>query len=142
MPIKPDQMKLYPGGSITSQLWRDIKAWVRLRSGDRCEGSPAYPNCRAKNGEPHPITGSIVVLTVAHVNHDLSRNGPEDLRHWCQLCHNTHDAPMRAENRKKTAAEKQIEDDARKEETTARLRSEVEGVSRRSAQTCGGQTPR
>lgn len=64
------------------------------------EGSPAYPDCRVPNGSNHPVTGGKVVLTVAHIRHDLRFNGPDDLRHWCQRCHNTHDAPFRAANRK------------------------------------------
>ncbi|AKU43496.1 hypothetical protein CPT_Sansa92 [Caulobacter phage Sansa] len=72
---------------------------VRERAGNRCEGSPAYPDCRAENGKPHPVTGSIVVLTTAHLNHQPEDNGvPGDrpnLKSWCQRCHNTYDAPMR-----------------------------------------------
>jgi hypothetical protein len=95
MPISAEKQKLYPGGSLRSQAWQDIRAWVKTRSGDRCEGSPAHPECRAVNGAAHPVTGSLVVLTVAHVEHDVSRNGPDDLRHWCQRCHNTHDMKYR-----------------------------------------------
>lgn len=118
MPISPKKQKRYPGGSIRSQLWQDLRAWVRLRSGDRCEGSPTYPDCRAENGKPHPVTGSKVVLTVAHVTHSLRKNGPEDLRHWCQRCHNTHDAPFRADNRK-------INQRRRERETRQRLQKEL-----------------
>jgi len=100
MPIKPENRSKYPGGSPTSRLWQDIRAWVRLRSGDRCEGTPQFPDCRAENGQPHPVTGSKVVLTVAHMTHSLRKNGPDDLRHLCQRCHNTWDAPFRADNRK------------------------------------------
>ncbi|MCF6120523.1 hypothetical protein L2449_27240 [Mesorhizobium muleiense] len=100
MPVSAAKQKAYPGGSLKSRLWDDIKAWVRMRSGDRCEGSPAFPECQAANGAPHPVTGSIVVLTVAHIHHDLRRNGPADLRHWCQRCHNKHDAPFRLANRR------------------------------------------
>ena len=103
MPIKAENRALYPGGSPTSRLWQDIRAWVRQRSGDRCEGSPRFPACRAENGKPHPVTGSKVVLTVAHIRHDLQRNGPDDLRHWCQLCHNSHDAAYRNFNRSRRA---------------------------------------
>lgn len=118
MPIRPEMMALYPGGSTKSQLWQDLRAWVRQRSGNRCEGSPKYPDCRAENGKPHPVTGSIVVLTVAHVEHDLGKNGPEDLRDWCQRCHLTHDAPMKAKGRKERAAIPVAE-------TTAKLRAEL-----------------
>lgn len=41
-----------------------------------------------------------VVLTVAHLNHVPEDCRPENLKHWCQRCHNTYDAPMRAKNRK------------------------------------------
>jgi len=47
------------------------------------------------NGEPHPITGSKVVLTVMHLNHQPEDNRDENLLHGCQGCHNRYDAPMR-----------------------------------------------
>lgn len=102
MPIRADLMPLYPGGSIASPEWQEIRAEIRARSGDRCEGSSAYPDCRVPNGDVHPVTGSIVVLTVAHLDQDPANNGEPgnrpNLRHWCQRCHNTHDAPFRAAN--------------------------------------------
>src|SRR3990172_4457390 len=96
-----------------------IRPELIARAGNRCEGSPAHPDCRAENGKPHPVTGSKVVLTVAHVSHDRARNGPEDLRHWCQRCHLTHDAPMKAEERRLTRS-------ATLRETTERLRQELQ----------------
>ena len=48
------------------------------------------------NREPHPVTRSIVVLTVAHLNHQPEDCGePGDrpnLKAWCQRCHLTYDA--------------------------------------------------
>jgi 5-methylcytosine-specific restriction endonuclease McrA len=41
-----------------------------------------------------------VVLTTAHLDHDPSNCDPANLRAWCQRCHNTYDAPMRAERRR------------------------------------------
>jgi hypothetical protein len=41
-----------------------------------------------------------IVLTVAHLNHDETDNRPENLRYWCQLHHNRHDAKHRAANAK------------------------------------------
>ena len=107
MPICPENRAKYPGGSPTSRTWKDLVTWLRLRSGDRCEGTPQFPNCRAENGKPHPETGSKVVLTAAHMEHDLSRNGPDDLRHLCQRCHNAWDAPVRAQNRKRRQVAKE-----------------------------------
>lgn len=67
--------------------WREIAASVRARAGDKCEGTPHFPDCRAVNGKPHPVTGSRVVLTVAHLDHDTTHNDPENLRALCQRCH-------------------------------------------------------
>lgn len=102
MPIRPETMALYPGGSIASPEWQAIRAEIRERSLDRCEGSPAFPECLVPNGSVHPVTGSIVVLTVAHLDHDPGNNDPANLRHWCQLCHNTYDAPKRRANAART----------------------------------------
>lgn len=85
MPIKPENAGRYPAN------WREIVAQVRERSGNRCEGSPIYPECRAGNGEPHPVTGSTVVLTTAHLDHVPEHCDLENLRHWCQRCHLTYD---------------------------------------------------
>jgi 5-methylcytosine-specific restriction endonuclease McrA len=109
MPISKAKMALYPGGSTSSPQWQKIRAKVKKRSGNKCEGSPAFPKCRARNGKPHPVTGSIVVLTVAHRDHDLANNTMWNFRHWCQRCHNTHDARHRAENRRATKAAKDAE---------------------------------
>jgi 5-methylcytosine-specific restriction endonuclease McrA len=92
MPIRPDLKPLYPPD--WPQISRDRKA----AAGWRCEGSPSYPDCRAEHGRPHPVTGSNVILTVAHLDHDPANNHPANLRAWCQRCHNTYDAPHRARN--------------------------------------------
>jgi 5-methylcytosine-specific restriction endonuclease McrA len=36
-----------------------------------------------------------VVLTVAHLDHQPENCDPENLRAWCQRCHNRYDQPMR-----------------------------------------------
>lgn len=89
MPIRPENRSRYPSN------WPKISRRVRSGAGNRCEGSPAYPDCRAKNGEPHPETGARVVLTVAHLDHQPENVSDANLRAWCQRCHNTYDAPMR-----------------------------------------------
>ena len=99
MPIKPENKKRYP------KNWKsEIRPEVLERAGHRCEGSPAYPDCRVANYENHPVTGSKVVLTIAHLDHIPENCGEpgnrENLKAWCQKCHNTYDAPFRAQNRK------------------------------------------
>lgn len=103
MPIRPDRAKLYPGGSIRSKEWRAFRASILDRAGYRCEGTDQFPHCRAENGRSHPETGSKVVLTVAHMDHDESHSDPERCRALCQRCHNAWDLPHRRANaRRKT----------------------------------------
>lgn len=52
---------------------------------------------------PHPETGSKVVLTVAHLDHQPENCADDNLRAWCQRCHNVYDAPMRRAGREKRA---------------------------------------
>ena len=95
MPIRPEMRDLYP----PPKVWRALRATVLDLAGNACEGSPLYPACRARNGEPHPVTGSRVVLTIAHMDHNPSNNDLSNLKAWCQRCHNAYDAPMRARGR-------------------------------------------
>lgn len=92
MPIKPENKARYPSN------WKQIVEQVRERSGNRCEGSPDYPDCRAANGEPHPETGSRVVLTTAHLDHTPEHCDLSNLRHWCQRCHLNYDKEHHANN--------------------------------------------
>lgn len=43
----------------------------------------------------------VIVLTVAHLDHDISNNDYSNLRHLCQQCHNRLDVADRKVNRKK-----------------------------------------
>ena len=38
-----------------------------------------------------------IVLTVAHVNHIVEDCSDDNLKAWCQRCHNRHDAQARAD---------------------------------------------
>jgi hypothetical protein len=92
MPIRPERKALYP------KDWKMISRRIRDEAGNRCQGSPAYPDCRATNGEPHPVSRSRVILTVAHLSHDEADCRDENLRAWCQRCHLTYDAKHHANN--------------------------------------------
>lgn len=68
--------------------WEAIRARLLVRAGNRCEGTPQFPTCRARNGEPHPVTGSTVVLTCAHMWDKRPMACEEhNLRMLCQRCH-------------------------------------------------------
>lgn len=105
MPIRPENRARYP------KDWKAISLRVRERAGNKCEGSPAFPTCRAINGEPHPVTLSTVVLTVAHLDHMPENCDDANLKAWCQRCHNRYDAPMRAAGIKERARAKRAASD-------------------------------
>lgn len=95
MPIRPENRDRYP------KIWKQMVAAARERSGNRCEcvgqcGDNHGGRCTARNGEAHPHTGSIVVLTLAHEHGvPLEEESIERMFHACQRCHNRYDAPMR-----------------------------------------------
>jgi 5-methylcytosine-specific restriction endonuclease McrA len=97
MPIRAENRSRYP------KNWPAISRAIRERAGNRCE------ECGAENGQPHPTTGSRVVLTCAHLDHQPENCASANLRAWCQKCHNAYDAPMRAagirERRRATMAD-------------------------------------
>jgi hypothetical protein len=96
MPIKSQNRARYP------KNWREIRERILVHAGNRCEGSPLHPDCRAENGKPHPVTGSRVILTIAHLDHTPENCADENLRAWCQRCRHAYDRPMHIANRKAT----------------------------------------
>jgi len=86
--------------------WKEISEYIRfVRANNHCE------TCGAENYKPHPITGSKVILTVAHINPEKSdiRYNPEkydpddednNLVAECQRCHLKRDKNLHAQNRK------------------------------------------
>jgi len=113
MPISPENKKLYP------KNWPEIRERIRKRAGNKCEG------CGVENysiGHRDKGTGGFIegensksyesycdnhglkiikiVCTVAHLDHDPTNNADENLKFWCQKCHNSFDGKHRAETRK------------------------------------------
>lgn len=97
MPIRPENRARYPAD------WPEIARAVKERANWRCEGLPPYESCRAEHGKPHPVTGSIVVLTAAHLNHKPEDCRPQNLKAACQRCHLTYDRFEHAKNRRQNA---------------------------------------
>lgn len=96
MPISPENVARYP------KDWRAISQRIKARAGQRCESVPGQPACEAKQGERHPITKAIVVLTVAHLDHQPENCADENLRALCQRCHNRYDQKHRQRNAART----------------------------------------
>lgn len=82
-----------------TEAGRQMRERILWRASNCCEGSHAFPDCRALNGAPHPVTGSVVVLTTGHVDQDDTHNDPANLRAWCQRCHLVHDGHQHHVNR-------------------------------------------
>ena len=85
MPI--DYTEYHPKWSLISRLIRF------KRAGNRCE------TCGAENYLPHPITGSKVILTVAHIDHNKGNNRFSNLIAECQWCHLSRDLHRHIANR-------------------------------------------
>lgn len=126
MPIRPENRARYPAN------WRQISLRIRERAGGRCEcegecgrghftaaalanmardGIPAGDRCAARHGENHPVTGSRVVLTVAHLDHEPEHCDDENLKAMCQRCHLAYDQQHHAETAAATRRAKKASGD-------------------------------
>ena len=85
----PCNYKKYPSN------WNEIRDRILRRAKNKCEF------CRAENKKPHPVTGSKVVLTIMHLDHDpYNENITDDrLRAACQRCHLNFDRIERDERK-------------------------------------------
>lgn len=95
--------------------WATISQRIRFgRAGGRCE------RCGAQHGQPHPRTGSRVVLTTAHIGAPHADGRPGDKRDkmdvrddnllaLCQACHLREDIAEHAANAAATRRRKRLE---------------------------------
>lgn len=94
MPISAENRKRYP------PYWPQLSYLVRFVI-DRAQ----CRFCGAFHGLPHPVTGSRVVLTTAHlVDMRPEADRLENLAALCQRCHNRHDIEHRRQTRRAKAA--------------------------------------
>lgn len=68
--------------------WPAIAETCRIRAGYCCQ------HCGARHRWFHPLTGSVVFLQAAHLNHDVADCRDENLRALCQRCHLIYDADL------------------------------------------------
>lgn len=98
--------------------WEALSHRIRfVRAHGRCEchgdcgvrdGRDENGRCLAHHGQPHPITGSTVVLTTAHLDHNTQNNGDDNLMAMCQRCHLNYDKDYHARNAAKTRRQQRI----------------------------------
>jgi hypothetical protein len=126
----PIDYSLYPSD------WKEISARIRAREGNKCKrclapngekvwrwGDEWVPFSRhtpdpwnlpretltlGGAGESYLYRAVKIVLTVAHLNHDISDNRDENLAALCQHCHLRHDAKHHAKNAAKTRRNKKV----------------------------------
>lgn len=120
MPLREENRQRYPAD------WVDVVASVRARSGDRCESCDIPrgawrltvpgegdvvvvpgPGNRLSREQRLQIKAAIargakpkkrpIRLTTAHLDHVPENCALDNLRHWCERCHNRYDAQTRAE---------------------------------------------
>ena len=110
MPIRPENRDRYPDD------WKAISnriRFVRARARCECRGECGHDHdpygaglrtdyrCRAVHMNPHPVTGSNVILTVAHLDHQPEHCDDRNLRAMCQRCHLAYDRDHHAETRER-----------------------------------------
>jgi hypothetical protein len=109
MPIRPENKNRYP------KNWPEISYDLRFnRAGGRCECTGQCGHryrhrdlspegrCTALNREPNPVTGTKVILTVAHLDHTPENCDPSNLLAMCNGCHLRYDAEHHAQTAART----------------------------------------
>ncbi|ADD40066.1 hypothetical protein [Stackebrandtia nassauensis] len=101
-PIRSEDRHRYP------KDWKQISARIRHgRAAGRCEcdgicGTGHTGRCPARQHHRHPVTGSKVVLTVAHLDRTPEHCDDDNLAAMCQRCHLAYDAEQHASNAART----------------------------------------
>jgi 5-methylcytosine-specific restriction endonuclease McrA len=104
--------------------WKtQIRPAILQRAKNKCEwcGLPNYAFVVRKNGTTSQLTPeqaedarqagervTRIVLTIAHLNHNINDNRHANLAALCQRCHLSHDAPYHAKNAARTRREKRL----------------------------------
>ncbi len=105
-PIRAENRARYPDNwPFISERIRFSRALGRCECEGECRKGHAG-RCEARNGQAHPVTGSRVILTVAHLDHTPENCDDGNLRAMCQRCHLAYDAGHHAQTaaRTRTAA--------------------------------------
>ena len=85
----------------------EIRPQILARAGNQCECQgecglhqthPGPRRCVERHGEPAQWAKGKIVLTVAHLDHNVLNCDPENLRALCQRCHLRYDGQHHRQN--------------------------------------------
>jgi hypothetical protein len=103
MPIRPENRSRYPAD------WKHISAYIRFVRADsrcECEGECGRGTHEGRCPNVHGLraygTGSLVVLTVAHLDHTPENVADDNLKAMCQGCHLHYDKAHHAQTARRT----------------------------------------
>jgi hypothetical protein len=106
VPIRPENRARYPAD------WQQVRERIGARSGWRCEctgecgrGTHTDRCSNVHRGRAYG-TGSLVILTVAHLDHTPENCADDNLRHMCQGCHLHYDKAHHAETKRARLAQR------------------------------------
>lgn len=109
MPIRPENRGRYPAE------WKQIRERILQRAKWRCEDcgvanhaigwrdGAGFNELGEHEAPPDGFKAIKIVLTIAHLDHTPENCADDNLRAWCQRCHNAYDAAMRQAGRKARA---------------------------------------
>jgi hypothetical protein len=99
-----------PNGAFILRSLEDAERYLILRDDGIYYTPDGWPVRLSEMPEEFGLARIVkVVLTVAHLDHDILHNDPDNLRCWCQLHHLRWDAQYHAKNARVTRLRKQEE---------------------------------
>jgi hypothetical protein len=98
---KCEKCKIENGSVVLRGMWNGVECY-QDEHGTIFDAATSEVIGADYVGEVHPTNKLIrIVLTIAHLDHDINNNDYSNLKALCQRCHNRLDIPHRKESRKK-----------------------------------------
>lgn len=104
-PIRPENRARYPKDwPAISRSIKEDRAKLHCECAGECGRGTHDGRCPNRHGRPAYGTGSTVVLTTAHLDHQPENCHPDNLRAMCQGCHLHYDKDHHAATARTTRA--------------------------------------
>jgi hypothetical protein len=108
-------LSVHPFDTDYPDVWKEIVAKIRKRSGGRCEcmgecGLHRGRRCVERDAERAIFARGQVMLTTAHRNHTPADGDLEKLFHTCQRCHLRYDRFFHRVRRLEAAGQQRLFD--------------------------------